>query len=840
MSILEEPWFSQIKRPSRYLGNEINAIKKDPAAIDVSVVLAFPDVYEVGMSHLGFKILYRILNHTAWLAAERAFCPWIDLEEELRKRKQLLTSMESKQPLAEFDIIGFSLQHELTGTNVLTMLDLAGIPFLAAERGRTFPLVIAGGPACFNPEPFASFFDAMVIGDGEEVFPEICRNVREAKLQGRETKRELLSKLAQIHGVYVPAFFETKYNGDGTVRTIDPLLEGYEKVTKALVPDIDRYPFPTDQVVPYTELVHDRLAIEISRGCTRGCRFCQAGMIYRPVRERKPRSVLKHAEEGLNLTGFDDLSLLSLSSGDYTCLGPLLRTLMDKQARDNIALSLPSLRVDSLDPEWFEQIKRVRKTGFTIAPETGNDRLRRSINKALTNQDILRMARAVYGAGWNLIKLYFMIGLPGETEEDLQSIIRLSKEVMGCARGRGKRPKLNVSIATFVPKSHTPYMWVPQLSLEESRRRIGIIQEGLRKSKIRVKWNDPEMSWLEGIFARGDRRLTAVLTDAWNRGARFDAWGECFDRALWKGALERYRLDPDFYLARARSPEELFPWDHISAGVTKAFLIREWKRSLNGQATPDCRFQCLECGVCDHERIDPVLCNREETLPRTQPPLKTSGLPVRRYRITFSKTGDARHLSHLELMRLFMRAFKRAGLDLVYSKGFHPMPKMAFDTALPVGTESIQETLVMQVFDTLPAGTLNERLKVQLPEGIRVVALEEVTHEGKNLKPSESHYHITIQGQHLDRRHIEDFLQSDTFPVTRDGKKGRQIINARALVKTMSLMPPDGLNLVLKHVPGAALKPVEIIQEVFHLNGQIAAGARILKTMQVMEEDNGQ
>ncbi|HEJ83988.1 MAG TPA: TIGR03960 family B12-binding radical SAM protein, partial [Desulfobacteraceae bacterium] len=516
MAIFDQSWFSRIKRPSRYLGNEINVVKKDPAAADVSVALAFPDVYEVGMSHLGLKILYHILNRQEWMAAERVFCPWIDLEQELRARGLPLGSLESGRPLSDFDIVGFSLQHELTHSNVLTMLELSGIPFLAGQREFPFPLVIAGGPACFNPEPVALLFDAMVIGDGEEVLVDICRRVRAAGGRRNARKQDLLVELAGLRGVYVPSLFNVRHKNDGRIKDIEPRLEGYRHVNKAIVPDINQTLFPRAQVVPFTELVHDRLAVEICRGCTRGCRFCQAGMIYRPVRERRPQSVLDRADEELRLTGFEELSLLSLSSGDYECLGPLLKALMDRQARNNTAVSLPSLRVDSLDPEWFEQIKRVRKTGFTLAPEVGNDRLRRAMNKALTNEDILDMARRVYAAGWKLIKLYFMIGLPGESEKDLVDIVRLCKEVLRCAKGPGKSPKLNVSVATFVPKAHTPFMWTSQVHFEESRRRIRRIQEGLGRrpfSGVRVKWNQPELSWLEGIFSRGDRRLSCVVLE---------------------------------------------------------------------------------------------------------------------------------------------------------------------------------------------------------------------------------------------------------------------------------------------------------------------------------------
>jgi len=416
------------------MGNEINAVIKDHATIDVSIVLAFPDLYEVGMSHQGLKILYHILNSHEWLAAERIFSPWTDMENVLKQRHLPLTTLESDLPLTDFDIVGFSLQHELCFTNVLTMLDLADIPFLSAERDRSFPLIIAGGPACFNPEPVAAVFDAIVIGDGEEATLEICRTLREAK-HNNTGREETLNELAKVRGIYIPSLFDVHYGSEGIVSHIEPLRPDYKTIEKAVISDIDQYPFPTDQVVPFTQLIHDRLAVEISRGCTRGCRFCQAGMIYRPVRERNPDSVIENVERALRLTGFNEISLLSLSSGDYSCIAPLLKELMDRQSGNKVAVSLPSLRIDSLDPEWFEQIKRVRKTGFTLA-------------------------------------LYFMIGLPGEEEGDLQDIIHLAKEVVARAKGGGRKAKLNVSLSTFVPKAHTPFMWATQIGHEESWRRI--------------------------------------------------------------------------------------------------------------------------------------------------------------------------------------------------------------------------------------------------------------------------------------------------------------------------------------------------------------------------------
>ena len=837
MSILDQPWFSHIKRPTRYLGNEINSIKKDPAAVEVSVALAFPDVYEVGMSHLGLKILYHVLNSHPWLAAERVFSPWTDLEEELLKRELPLPTLESGQPLLDFDIVGFSLQHELSFTNVLNILHLSGIPFLSEQRDGSFPLIIAGGPACFNPEPVAPFFDAMVIGDGEEAALEICRRVRKVKRTKSWKKQAFLTELTHIKGVYVPHLFRPHYKPDGVIHSIEPLLESYEEVRKAIIPDINYGPSLCRQIVPFAELIHDRLVIEISRGCTRGCRFCQAGMIYRPIRERSPASVIDLVGISLKETGFEELSLLSLSSGDYSCLDQLLEELMDRQAKNRVSISLPSLRIDSLNPSWFDQIKRVRKTGFTLAPEAGSDRLRRVINKSLTNKGILNIAPQVYGAGWNLIKLYFMIGLPTENDEDLQQLVDLVEKIAASSKGKGGSKRLNVSVATFVPKAHTPFMWIPQLPIEESRRRIQFVRSAFKDKQIRVKWNQAELSWLEGVFSRGDRRLSKTLIEAWRLGARFDAWGEYFNMDIWKQAFALSNLDPDFYLYRPRSRDEVLPWDHIKSGVSRRYLLKESEKALRGEISPDCRQKCLECGVCDHKRIHPVVYKDWD------PPVEAKGDPLRhdiseskRYRITFSKTERAKYLGHLELVRLFIRAFKRAGLNLVYSKGFHPMPRISFSSALPVGTESIHETVEIELSDTIPISLMRERIARQLPNGIRILHLEEIPYDKRKLTLKESHYHITLDGLQVKQADLDRFFQSKCFPVSKIAKGNRKTIDARSLVKSINLVPPSGLDLVITNDPGPKLKPVDIIKGVFHFSDQETWRMKILKTNQVMTQ----
>ncbi len=833
MRLYQQPWFSNIRRPSRYLGGEINSIAKVPSGVEVSIALAFPDVYEIGMSHVGLKILYHLLNSEDWLSAERVFAPWVDLEAELRKRNIALSSLESNRPLSEFDVVGFSLQHELCYTGGWSRLDLAHVPFFSEERGPEDPLIIAGGPACFNPEPVAGIFDAMAIGDGEEVALSICRTVRGWKRDGGRSRFELLKGLSKIRGIYIPSFFEVHYDTKGVIENLEPLIDGYTEVEKAIVPDLNCYPFPSKQVVPFTELVHDRFTIEIARGCSRGCRFCQAGVIYRPVRERDPLEILRAAEAGLNETGLEDLSLLSLSSGDYTCVRPLLKELVERFADRHIAVSFSSLRIDGVISSLMEEIKKARRTSFTIAPEAGSQRLRDIINKGLTDDEILHTARAIYREGWNLIKLYFMVGLPYEAESDLTSIVELSKRISESApRGR-KGHVLNVSIATFVPKAHTPFSWMPQLELEESRRRINVIRKGLRARRIRVKWNKPEASWLEGVFSRGDRKLTKVLVEAWRQGARFDGWSEHLNLAIWRKAFKSNGLDPEFYL-RGRDPDEIVPWEHIHSGVSKEFLLGEWRKALGGDRTPDSRENCPGCGVCNDPDISPVLFDRwhgSEEISTSRP--RESRGEIKRYRLTFTKLEKARYLSHLELMRLLVRAFRRAGMDLAYSGGYHPMPKISFAVALPVGMESIAEVVDVEARNIGDIAQAVERLNGELPSGIGVRFMKEISTKAPPPRIKESCFHIKMDGS-FRIGNLDEFLGLNSYPVARRRGDAESTIDIRSQVKEINRLSRDEVELIVRHGRTPEMKPAEIIKEVFDLSNGEAERMRILKTESVL------
>ncbi|MCP4694652.1 MAG: TIGR03960 family B12-binding radical SAM protein, partial [Desulfobacterales bacterium] len=614
-------------RPSHYLGAEINSVKKDHGDVDLRVALAFPDLYEIGTSHFGIQILYHLLNQRPDIAAERVFAPGEDVEEMLRENNVPLCTIESKTSLAEFDIVGFSLLYELNYTNVLNMLQLSGIPFYSKDRDRSHPFIIAGGPCTCNPEPMSDFFDAMVIGDGERVVSEMADVWIRWKKEGKGERETLFLEWADIEGVYIPEFFEPWFDESG-FQHVKPKFSHYNKVKRAVVPDLDRETFPCAPVMPHGKPVHDRLRLEVARGCTRGCRFCQAGMIYRPVRERSLDTMIRLSDSAIEKTGYDDVSLLSLSTGDYGELIPLLKRMMDESKESHIAVSLPSLRAGSLTPELMKLIKKVRKTGFTIAPEAGSQRLRDIINKNIDEEEIIDAVKNSFELGWRLIKLYFMIGLPMEKKEDLRAIVQLVKKLRGVAMGKRKprgKAVINFSVAAFIPKPHVPFQWSPQISLQESRERITWLKHALRTPGVNFKWQAPEVSFLEGLWARGDRSLSELLVAAHGKGCKFDGWSDKFRFAAWQEAIEETGVNTEFYNSRVRDVNEPLPWDHIDLGVTKKFLESEWEKARSQELTEDCRQgECAGCGVCDFNTIAPrVHPAREEQRARRAPAQET-------------------------------------------------------------------------------------------------------------------------------------------------------------------------------------------------------------------------
>lgn len=593
----------QVRTPSRYIGGELNSVVKDKSKVDLRFAFCFPDTYEIGMSHLGMKILYSLTNSRENYWCERVFAPDVDFEELMRKNDIPLYGLESLEPIKDFDFIGFTIQYEMCYTNILNMLDLAGVPVKAFNRTALAPIVVAGGPCVCNPEPLVDFIDIFIIGEGEEVNLELMDLYAEMKKKGA-SKQEFLEAAAEIDGIYVPSLYDVSYNEDGTVKTFTPNnAHAKPVVRKRIIKDFDKVFYPDSFVVPYSEIVHDRAIVEVLRGCIRGCRFCQAGYIYRPFREKTTGTICKETKSLCESTGYEEVSLSSLSTSDFSDIENMLVKLSDYTEEEKINLSLPSMRIDRFSKELMEQIQKVRKSGLTFAPEAGTQRLRDVINKNITEEEIFRACKLAFDGGYTSVKLYFMLGLPTETDDDIRGIADLAERIVDFYyenpnRPKGKNIQISISCATFVPKPFTPFEFEPQASEEEIKHKQEVLLSSVRSRKrINVSWSKYRVSVLEAVLAKGDRRLCNVIYDAWNSGCKFDSWDEHYRYDLWKRALEKNGLDTDFYACRKREYDELFPWDHLDYYVSKEFLVRENKTAHNAVTTPNCRDKCSGCGV---------------------------------------------------------------------------------------------------------------------------------------------------------------------------------------------------------------------------------------------------
>lgn len=590
-----------VQKPARYVGGELNSVVKDAQKISLRYAFCFPDTYEIGMSHLGMKILYGLVNEREDAWCERVFAPDSDMEEQMRKNNVPLFGLESGDYIKDFDIIGFTLQYELCYTNVLNMLDLAGVPILSKDRTDLTPIVCCGGPCACNPEPVADFFDIVFLGDGEESTNEVLDLLKECKQQGR-SKQEFLEKAKDIQGVYVPSFYVDEYNDDGTLKSLSPINGAPERVKKAVVSDLNNCYYPKSFVVPFINIVHDRAVEEIFRGCIRGCRFCQAGFIYRPIREKSVDTINAQAKALIESTGYDELSLCSLSTSDHSRVNEMLNSLIDWTVKDKINLSLPSLRVDNFSDELVDKLNKVRKSGLTFAPEAGTQRLRDVINKNVTQEEVLRTCTKAFDNGWTTVKLYFMMGLPTETMEDIEGIANLGMDVVHAFsknpnRQKGTGVQVNISCASFIPKPFTPFQWEPEDSMELLKAKQKHLLESIPSRKIKVSFHETPTSLLEGVLARGDRRLCAVMYDAFKNGCKFDSWDERFNFEGWMDAFEKNGIDPHFYTKRKREFTELLPWDHLDYGVSRKFLEKENLKAHESQTTPHCRIKCSGCGA---------------------------------------------------------------------------------------------------------------------------------------------------------------------------------------------------------------------------------------------------
>lgn len=830
-----EPFLLSVERPGRYLGLERNVTRKDLRAASLTVCLAFPDAYEIGMSHTGTKVLYEIVNRRASWACERTYAPWVDFEAVLRREGIPLFSIESFAPCRDFDVLGFSLQSELNYTNVPNMLDLAGIPVLAAARGDADPVVIGGGPCVANPEPVAEFFDVFLIGDAEEALPVFLDAVEATRGLPR---RERLLSFAACPGIYVPSLYDVTYAEDGErVASYAPTAPGVpERVVRAYVETLSPDYYPEKPMVPSVDIVQDRLGLEIMRGCTQGCRFCQAGYWYRPVRELDPADVARMTKTFIDEAGWSEVGLLSLSSADYSQIEPLVACLAPELAKTKVSISLPSLRAEAFSVALADAVSEVRKSGFTFAPETGSDRLRRVINKTFTNADMVKAADVAFGRGWDLVKVYTMIGLPSETDSDLDELVTLVKDILAQGKKHGIRPTVHVSVGSFVPKSFTPFQWSGFDGVENLERKLAYLKERFRPVKgAKLKWHEPREAEIEALLSLGDRRMGKAIREVVARGGRFDGWSEHFSWERWNEALEAAGVPKARHL-RDKDLKETLPWDVVDALIRKPFLVVEWKKALKEMSTDDCKWgHCYACGVPGNGE-DTVLANPiPPSFGFALPALQTDGarddgrgaayldkakgaayrmkaspdlLPLRErrivggasvvpegaatWRVTFEKLGDAKYLSHRNVMDVLERGFRAARVPVRYTEGYNPHMRFSMGPALPLGLESRHELFDVDVIEPLTEAhraAVNDRL----PAGLRVLAWRELSKGTKSLgrAATEAVYEFTLpngerrvetlriagEGSTTPKRWLET-----TYGVPPEGQHAVRIVRAETLV----------------------------------------------------------